>query len=214
MILKGYRSLFKWRKCWELILNKPKTKHVLVSSPLADHYAEIEEAIGNGVNMTAIAKTYGVSRQAVWDYCHKHFEFKPGNCKECGIPIVGKRVGTKWCSKVCRNKNYKPTPIECVCQYCGNKAMHIKETQFCSVKCAHDSVRKLYADQILERYKKGETLKVIADSLNSTPRSLRICMYRAGIKLTGQIQKICPRCGTQFGGTHAKKYCNPECKKE
>ena len=182
-----------------------------MNKPLKEKHTEIDEAIKNDVSMAAIAREYGVSRQAVWDYCHKYFELKAGNCKECGTALT--RIGSKWCSEVCRKKKYKPTH-ECVCKHCGKHVMKFRESHFCSIQCARATVHKLHADQILERYKKGETFQEIADSLNSTPRSLLTCIYRAGLKLTGQLQKKCARCGTQFGGTHVKKYCSPECQKE
>lgn len=153
-----------------------------MKQPLKKNHAKIEQDIANDVTMTAIAKKYKVSRQAVWDYCHRHFEFKHNTCK-CGNSLVGKRVGTKWCSTACGKLNRTPK-YECICKHCGKTSMKFQDSQFCSVQCAHAFSRKLYPDRILGRYRKGETLKEIADSLNSTTQSLRICLSRAGLKLT------------------------------
>ena len=186
-----------------------------MQQPLKNNHTKVQEAIDNGTTMSQIATTYNVSRQAVWDYCHTHFTFEQGTCGECGKPLVGKRVGTKWCSTKCRQLNYNKVPTyKCICKHCGKESMKVRKSQFCTVQCAHAFMRKLYPEQILKRYKEGETIQEIADSLDSTPRSLFVCLYKAGLKLTGELTTTCVKCGTQFNGTRATKFCSTECRGE
>lgn len=190
-----------------------------MKQPLKKNYDKVKEYIENGTSQTAIANIFGVSRQAAKQYTDTHFQdiIPPrGVCLKCGGSLENRRTGAKYCSDACCNRVYRETcKIKCTCILCGTVTMKIPpaKSQYCGTKCAHAAVIKLYPEKILERYANGETIKEIAKSLDSTPGSVMTSLYRHGFRLTGKIEKVCPKCDTSFLGTHKKIYCHPKCQK-
>ena len=190
-----------------------------MKTPLKDNHTKIERQIKKRIPLSQIANEYNVSRSAVYWYVNKHFRdlLDIGDCLECGATLAHRRMGSKFCSKRCSTKHYKrgrKPRYDVTCERCGKIVKKINNVKYCSTACALAAITKLDANVIFQRYKAGESIKEIAISLDSTQGSLFTCLYRAGIKLKGQLEKTCPQCGKQFGGTHSKKFCTTKCQEE
>ncbi len=163
-----------------------------MKQPLRKKHDKVKELLEDGISQAKVAKTFGVSRQAVNEYMFQHFPdaIHKGVCLQCGGNLEHKRTGSRFCSNACYRRNcYTSRKVPHTCILCGKTTMKDRYTKakYCGTKCAHVVITKLHTEEILERYTNGETIKEIAQSLKSTPRSIYAHLGGKKIRLTGRI---------------------------
>ena len=107
---------------------------------------EVKRLREQGYTFAAIGKYYGISRQAVWEFCKKNKvkvvpRFKRF-CQTCAKPFITTVHNKVFCCHECAMK--KPKTFK-MCFECNKLMITRKENQiYCSAKCRRRNEQKWY----------------------------------------------------------------------